>query len=91
MDIEKDINYHNLTSPEFISTEIIRDLQKSNRIKDIMIFSLSIIIILFMTVVSYFLINYNVSVTHHTDTVDVGGDYNRFQDNSIQNINNGGD
>ncbi len=91
MDIEKDINYHSLTNPEFISTEIIRDLQKSNRIKDILLFSLSIVIVLFMTIFSYFLINYNVSVTHHTDTVDVGGDYNRFQDNSTQNINKGVD
>lgn len=68
--------------------EILEDYKRSNKIKDIIIFVLLGIIVLFVGGLVYFLVNYDFEFTDESTTLD-GNGTNYYNENVKGNVDNG--
>lgn len=83
-ELKKEISYHNFVNENNIAFEIIKSQNKSIKILTTSLVGIILIIIGSFT---WLFSNYDVSVTTHTteESVDVGGDFTQYNDNSINN------
>lgn len=84
-EMKNDIAYHNFVNNGNIAFEIIKTQNKT--IKTLTISLIGIILSIILGVI-YLFSNYDVSfsTTTTTENVDVGGDFNQFNDDATNNI-----
>lgn len=93
MDLENEVKFNNFANPSFISTEIIKELQKSNKRKDIILTILSIIFAMLFGYTLHTFENQEIVAENKTTTTTIEGDseLNTFNGNSTQNNKFGSD